>query len=77
MQNAFVIGESAKDDFIWEIYSRKGGLFEQDPPEREALLSAAEILAEDDKALSRLRNHFRYAFAPERHDDHEIINYDE
>jgi hypothetical protein len=46
-------------------------------PEREALLSAAEILAEDDKALSRLRNHFRYAFAPERHDDHEIINYDE
>jgi hypothetical protein len=79
MQNASVIAECAKDDFFWEIYSRKGGLFEQDPPERDALLSAAEILADDGKfeALSRLRNRFRYAFAPERGEIHVIIGYDE
>jgi hypothetical protein len=71
MQNASVIAKSAKDDFLWEIYSRKGGLFEQDPPERDALVSAAEILADDDEALSRLRNHFRYAFVGERWEIHD------
>ena len=58
MQNASVIAKCAEDDFFWEIYSRKDGLFEQDPPERDALLSAAKILSDDGKleALSRLRN---------------------
>jgi hypothetical protein len=79
MRNARVIAEVARDDFLWDIYSRPGGVFEQSPVESDALLRAAKILTDEGcfEALTRLRHHFRDAFVVERDELHDIIGYDE
>jgi hypothetical protein len=79
MRNARVIAEVAGDDFLWDLYSRPGGVFEQNPVEYNALLTAAKMLTDEgsSEALTRLRNHFHDAFVAERDELHDIIGDDE
>jgi hypothetical protein len=63
----------ALDDFLWEIYARPAGIFEQDPPSDAVVEGALEIVgqAANPKALSRF-----VAYFPRRAWIHEIENYD-
>ena len=60
MRDAVLLAQIALDDFLWEIYSRPAGIFEQNPPSDAIVEGARHIFeqADNPKALSRFMAHF-------------------